>query len=98
MASLHNDNGSQLSYFAIDGSYGDADGMVVVDTAEWSPEQWMFISEDADDYNRGYVAELFENGASVEEVTQILVDTANHSFLMADYDLDKLREGNNENN
>ena len=92
MAALFNDNGSQLSYFATDGSYGDADSMVVVDTADWSNEMWNMIDEGGD-YYRGYVAELFDNGAAVQEVVTILelIENDDYIFMNAQIDLANLR-------
>lgn len=41
------------TYFAVDGNYGTADGLVVVDTTEWSESDWQAIDEvgDADRAN-----------------------------------------------
>lgn len=39
------------SYFAEDGNYGDAAGMVVIDTSHFTAEDWVAI-EDASDYDR----------------------------------------------
>ena len=36
-------------YFAKDGSYGDALGLVVVDTSEWTEADWVRIDEAMDD-------------------------------------------------
>lgn len=71
MATLFNDNGSFLSYFAIDGSYGDAEGMVVADTSDWTNEMWDMIHESSD-FDRGYIAECFENGVPIADVTAML--------------------------
>jgi hypothetical protein len=35
-------------YFALDGNYGVADGMVVVDTQNWSEADWQAIDEVGD--------------------------------------------------
>jgi hypothetical protein len=43
------------SYFAVDGNYGSADGMVVVDTTTWSEEDWTQV-EEASDSERAQVA------------------------------------------
>ena len=73
MATLFNDNGSLLSYFALDGSYGDAEGMVVADTSDWTTKEWTMIHESSD-FDRAYIAYCFENGRTVEEVTALLDD------------------------
>lgn len=96
MAALFNDNGSQLSYFATDGSYGDADSMVVVDTADWSNEMWNMIDEGGD-YYRGYVAELFDSGATVDEARKLLDKAGSPDvvFINAEIDLTNLRNEEN---
>lgn len=38
----------RLAYFADDGSYGSADGMVVVDVGEWDLNDWSDIDEATD--------------------------------------------------
>jgi hypothetical protein len=43
------------TYFALDGNYGDADGIVIVDTSTWSEEDWQAIDE-AGDSDRASVA------------------------------------------
>ena len=82
MATLFSEQGNSLSYFAIDGSYGDAEGMVVADTSDWTNEMWIFISE-VSDYDRGYVAECFENGVPIADVTAMLEDEEDRIFRPA---------------
>jgi hypothetical protein len=36
------------TYFAKDGNYGDAGGLVVVDTDKWTDDEWAIIEENAD--------------------------------------------------
>lgn len=43
------------SYFAIDGNYGNADGIVIVETSDWSEDDWSAI-EMAGDADRASVA------------------------------------------
>jgi hypothetical protein len=43
------------TYFAIDGNYGNADGIVIVETSEWSEDDWSAI-EMAGDADRASVA------------------------------------------
>lgn len=45
------------TYFAKDGSYGDAEGMFVTDTSEWTEQDWSAI-DSAGDYDRAVVASL----------------------------------------
>ena len=37
------------SYFALDGSYGDATEILIVDTDDWTPEEWELINYATDD-------------------------------------------------
>lgn len=32
-----------VAYFASDGSYGDAEGIVLIDTSEWTEDEWAEI-------------------------------------------------------
>lgn len=41
---------STTYYFASDGSYGYADGLVIVDTSMWTEEQWQMIHETSDSF------------------------------------------------
>ncbi|NBQ64004.1 MAG: hypothetical protein EBT95_00305 [Verrucomicrobia bacterium] len=43
------------SYFAIDGNYGNADGIVIVETSDWSEDDWSAV-EMAGDADRASVA------------------------------------------
>jgi hypothetical protein len=42
-------------YFADDGNYGDANGLVVIDTALFTDEDWTLI-EEASDWQRASIA------------------------------------------
>jgi hypothetical protein len=46
----------QSSYFAPDGNYGDAEGLLLLDTTDWSEDDWLAI-EEAGDFNRTQVAQ-----------------------------------------
>ena len=52
-----------LTYFAADGSYGDAAGLVIIDTRAWNNDQWERV-EEASDYVRNAIAAnlALENG------------------------------------
>lgn len=43
------------TYFASDGSYGQADGIVIIDTRTWNAEQWERM-EYALDHERAAIA------------------------------------------
>lgn len=43
-------------YFAQDGIYGDATDLVLVDTTNWTEDDWLLI-EDAQDYERADLAQ-----------------------------------------
>jgi hypothetical protein len=44
-----------LTYFAADGSYGDAHGIIILDTRAWSEDDWTRIEYATND-NRSSVA------------------------------------------
>lgn len=53
-------------YFAADGNYGDASGLVVVDTSEWTEADWVRIDEAMDDERpeiAGQINEMRMNNA-----------------------------------
>ena len=54
----------QYHYFADDGSYGNARGLYIAETSDWSDEQWEAIDE-ASDYDRHEIASdiASENGS-----------------------------------
>lgn len=37
------------TYFALDGSYGDATDILIVDTGKWTEKDWEYVSEGDDD-------------------------------------------------
>jgi len=46
----------QKHYFGADGNYGDADRLTVVDTSQWTEEDWDTIEESAD-FERSWIAQ-----------------------------------------
>jgi len=38
-----------ITYFATDGSFGDAAGIIIVDTTHWSDDDWLQIADTSDD-------------------------------------------------
>lgn len=45
-----------LVYFALDGNYGGATGLVIADVSKWTDEDWLRIDE-ADDSSRPSIAQ-----------------------------------------
>ena len=43
------------TFFASDGSYGDAEGLVIINTTQWGEKEWAMI-EQSSDYGRLRVA------------------------------------------
>lgn len=64
---------SNATYFALDGNYGDADGIVIVDTTGWSEEDWTAIDEvgDADRANLAYALAKADDLASARSALEI---------------------------
>lgn len=40
------------TYFAFDGSYGDSDHLVTIDTSDWTEDDWNEIDSASDDRRR----------------------------------------------
>ena len=53
-------------YFAIDGNYGDASLIVIVDTTDWDKLDWIEI-EEASDWERHLVAQEIANRKVAED-------------------------------
>lgn len=49
-------------YFATDGSYGDAEGLVVVDTSDWTDDEWDLIADAPESLRASVAATLVERG------------------------------------
>lgn len=47
------------TYFAADGNYGDAEGLVMIDTTDWTEDEWMTI-EYAPENERARIAQELE--------------------------------------
>lgn len=60
-----------VAYFAEDGNYGDANGMVVMETTFWSADDWDIIEQTSDE-DRPVVARL---------LTESYESNANHEFI-----------------
>lgn len=39
----------QLTYFAMDGNYGAAVGLTVIDTTAWTEQDWSLLEQSTDD-------------------------------------------------
>lgn len=44
-----------MTYFAMDGNYGDSHGTIIIDTSAWTADDWDAI-ENASDHDRIVVA------------------------------------------
>lgn len=55
MLGVHNGDG--LTYIAADGNYGDAGSLAIVDTTDWTDEDWGALDEESD-WNRPETARL----------------------------------------
>lgn len=74
-----------LSYFALDGNYGDASGLTVIETTHWSEVDWAILDAASDSY-RPDVARLIAE--SYEEETQLPLDQLKEAFRKYDIELD----------
>lgn len=58
-----------LSYFAVDGNYGDASGMTIMETTHWDEDDWSIIknaTETARPELSRAITESYEPGSSEE--------------------------------
>jgi hypothetical protein len=54
-------------YFAADGSYGRAEDIIIIDTANWSDEEWEAIDMASDSARHSTAAQIIAN-ASPEQL------------------------------
>jgi hypothetical protein len=47
-----------IHYFALDGNYGNADGIVLVETDDFSVEEWLEIEEASDNERANMAVEI----------------------------------------
>jgi hypothetical protein len=52
--------GGDGTYFAKDGNYGYAGGMVIVDTDKWTGEEWAIVEENSDEDRPAVATQLTE--------------------------------------
>lgn len=53
------------TYFATDGSYGDEDNLIVLDTSDWSDEKWELVRQMTDSERYAFADE--ERFAKINE-------------------------------
>jgi hypothetical protein len=58
----------KLHYFAKDGNYGSAEGLVIIDTTDWTDDEWADI-DFAIDANRPMIAHSLSTKDSVKPVS-----------------------------
>jgi hypothetical protein len=63
----------KLGYFALDGNYGDASGMLVLETTFWREVDWEIL-ESASDDQRANVARLITESYEKPEEISVLYD------------------------
>jgi hypothetical protein len=42
----------ELYYFAADGNYGNANGLVIVDTSDWNDDDWAIVEYQTPEWQR----------------------------------------------
>lgn len=57
-------------YFAADGSFGTGD-IIVVNTANWSPEEWEIVDSASDDERMSIAYQISANATPAAEWTQL---------------------------
>lgn len=64
---------SSTHYFAIDGNYGDAESIVIVDTSTWDEDDWAAI-EYAPEGRRAEIARAIADGEYNENQLELPLD------------------------
>lgn len=54
-------------YFATDGNFGDAEGLVIVDTSEWDDDDWAAI-DFAPDSDKARIAKAIADGIDPDDI------------------------------
>lgn len=62
---------TQMHYFALDGNYGDAAGLTVIDTGDWTESDFAIIDE-ASDGDRPEVARLVSDWIQLERNSEFI--------------------------
>lgn len=74
---VKNETVRTMSYFAVDGNYGSADGMTLMETTHWTDMDWEIIESTSDEH-RPEVAraltESYEPGANEDALRAFLAD------------------------
>lgn len=65
------------TYFATDGSYGDADDILVIDTSDWSDDEWDAVRECADSARHDVARQIIENASNGNQLKLEFADDAN---------------------
>lgn len=61
-----------ITYFAMDGNYGDADGIVLVQTEEWTEAEWDMVETCTDSERADLAVEISQNHKSEPDDTENL--------------------------
>ena len=61
-----------VSYFAMDGNYGDADGIVLVETSTFSESEWTEIENASDNERATLAMEIADRYKSTPDDTEDL--------------------------
>lgn len=72
-----------LNYFATDGNYGSADGILVLETTGWSELDWQMIEEVSDEHRPAVarlIVESYEPDADQEFIRKKLEDDYGFDF------------------
>lgn len=83
------------AYFAADGSYGDATGLVIIDTSNLTEENWQAI-EEASDEHRAQLAASLAVLATPEDIRRCQADAYELAIqtLVSESMYDEARETN----
>jgi len=66
----------KMSYFAVDGSYGSADDIIIVDTGDWSEDEWDAVTMSTDTNRLEVVRQILDNASDAEQLELEFPDDA----------------------
>ncbi len=74
-----------LAYFALDGNYGDAAGLVVMETTHWQEVDWQIIDSTADEHRASVAKLLTESYENREALADLKIKFAEYGIDLDDF-------------
>ena len=74
-----------LAYFALDGNYGEASGLVVMETTHWEKVDWDIIDATPDEHRASVAKLLTESYENREALADLKVKFAEYGIDLDDF-------------